>query len=158
MRKRSKYKPKGVRLDVMTYVRSGLMHIDDVKDAGVTLKIKNHASMASLVKGEGTRDDVDVIIGAMNVAEALALNGKGKDWWSEIRDAQNAILSLAQRGLRHDDRFVFTGLELKAINLGMDIHDAQLTECTVKELEDALNLVTREIKLKRARVISETAA
>ena len=155
MRKRSKYKPKGVRLDVMAYVQSGMMNIDDVKDAGVMLRIKNHAAMASLAQGTGTRDDVDVIIGAMNIAEALALNGKGKDWWNELREAQNAILSLAQRGLKHDDRFVFTGLELKAINLGMDIHDVQLTDCTVKELETALNLVQREIKQKRARVISQ---
>jgi hypothetical protein len=158
MRKRSKYKPKGVRLDVMAWVQSGMKLVSQVDHAGITLKIKNHAALANIVHGKGNRDDIDVVIAAMNVTEALALLGKGKDWHTEIRAAQDAILAMAQRGLARADHFIFTGPEMQAVNLGMDVHDAQLDECTVKELESALALVEREIRNKRARMIAAEAA
>ena len=56
---RKKYKPKGVRLDVMAWVKSGMLPINKVDHAGVTLKIKNHAALASITQGTGTRDDID---------------------------------------------------------------------------------------------------
>lgn len=154
---RKKYKPKGVRLDVMAWVKSGLLPINKVDHAGVTLKIKNHAALANITQGNGTRDDIDVVIAAMNVTEALALLGKGKDWHAEIRAAQDAILQMGKRGLAKGDKFLFTGPEMQAVNLAMDVHDAQLDECTVAELEKALQMVEREIRLKRARMIKEEA-
>lgn len=154
---RKKYKPKGVRLDVMAWVKSGMLPINKVDHAGVTLKIKNHAALASITQGTGTRDDIDVVIAAMNITEALALLGKGKDWHPEIRAAQDAILQMGKRGLAKGDKFLFTGPEMQAVNLAMDVHDAQLDECTVAELEKALAIVEREIRLKRARMIKEEA-
>ena len=94
----------------------------------------------------------------MNVTEALALIGKGKDWHTEIRAAQDAVLKMAQRGLAKGDKFVFTGAEMQAVNLCMDVHDAQLDNCTVSELEKALKLVAQEIKAKRARMIAAETA
>jgi hypothetical protein len=46
---------------------------------------------------------------------------------------------------------------MQAVNLGMDVHDAQLDECTVKQLEESLSIVEREIRLKRAKMIKEEA-
>lgn len=45
--------------------------------------------------------------------------------------------------------------ELAAINLGMEVHDAQLEVTSIKHMEDALNIVRDEIKNRRARVIME---
>ena len=45
--------------------------------------------------------------------------------------------------------------ELTAINLGMEIHDAQLEVTTIKHMEDALDMVILEIKNRKARVIME---
>lgn len=153
MRKRSNYRPKGVRLDTMAWVKSGLMAVADVPEAGINLKIKNHAALASITQGKATRDDIDILISAVNVTEALARHGMGKDWSTEIRAAQDALLTMAKRGLEKGDKFLFTGPELTAVNLCMEIHDVQLDTCTVGELEKALNLVEQEIKHKRARVI-----
>lgn len=153
MKKRSKYKPKGVRLDAMSWVLAGMKTITEVPHAGVTLKIKNHAAMTDMVAGNGTRDSVDVLIAAMNIAEALTRLGIGDDWSAEIRQAQDALLNMGRRGVQKGDRFLFTGSELTAMNLGMDIHDAQLEECTVKQMEEALNIVEREIRAKKARTV-----
>jgi hypothetical protein len=60
---------------------------------------------------------------------------------------------MGKRGLKQGDKFLFTGPEMQAVNLGMDVHDAQLDDCTVKQLEDALKIVDREIRYKRAKMI-----
>lgn len=152
---RKKYKPKGVRLDTMAWVLSGMKPVAQVQHAGLALKIKNHDALANITQGRGKRDDVDIVIAAMNVAEALGMLGLGTDWRQEINAAQEAVYQMGKRGLKHGDKFLFTGPEMQAVNLGMDVHDAQLDECTVKQLEEALQIVEREIRLKRARMIRE---
>jgi hypothetical protein len=46
---------------------------------------------------------------------------------------------------------------MTAVKLVMDVHDAQLDECTVKDMERALHIVAEEIRLKKCRPIVETA-
>lgn len=154
MRKKSKYKPKGVRLDTMAFVQSGMKVVASLPEAGVLLRIKNHDALTSLTQGNGTRANIDILVAAMNISEALAMIGVGEDWREEIRIAQDAIFTMGRRGLEKD-RFLFTGPEMQAMNLGMDIHDAQLENCTVKQLEEALAIVEREIRHHRARSIKD---
>lgn len=155
MRKRSSYRPKGVRLDTMAWVKSGLMVVSDVPQAGINLKIKNHAALASITQGKAVRDDIDVLIAAMNVAEALGRLNHGSDWLPEIKQAQDAVVSMSRRGIEKGDKFLFTGSELTAVNLAMEVHDTQLDTCTVILLEQSLQLVEREIRNKRARPIMQ---
>ena len=153
MRKRSKYKPKGVRLDNMTWVQAGLKRVDEIS-AGATLKILNHDAMNTLRLGSATKVEIDAIISALNIAEALARRGVGSDWLPELRIAQDALLTLARRGLK--SRFIVRGDELTALNLAMEIHDAQLEAVTVKQLETAMGDVIETVRLKKARSIVET--
>lgn len=76
MRKRSKYKPKGIRLDAVNWVVAGLKPISDVGDALVTLKAKNHSALTEITQGRGNRDQIDVLIAALNMCEAYAVHGK----------------------------------------------------------------------------------
>lgn len=157
MRKRSKYKPRPVITDAMAWVKSGFAPMSTLPQA-VDLKIKNHAAMQAIVSGDATRDDVDVVIAALNMTEALSRvrNELGADWKDEIRQSQDALLQMARRGVQ-TGRFVFKGPELTAVNLAMEIHDAQLENCRLGELEKALQLVAKEIQAKRARLICEPA-
>jgi hypothetical protein len=139
MRKRSKYRPKGVRLDNMAWVQSGLRRVEDVS-ASATIKIRNHDAMNTLRLGNATKAEIDIIIAALNIAEALARQGVGSDWLPELRAAQDALLTLARRGLT--SRFIVRADELTALNLAMEIHDAQLEAVTVKQLETAMEFVT----------------
>lgn len=156
MRKRSKYRPKGVRLDNLTYVAAGMKKVGTLPEAGVNLKLKNHEALDSMLYGQGHRDQVDVLIAAFNVAEALwRLNPNlGEPHAPDIKAAQDAIYSMGQR-YRKTGRFVFTGPELQAVRYGMEIHDAQLDQCTVREMEKALEFVARQIQAKQARPIME---
>jgi hypothetical protein len=156
MKKKSKYKPKGVRLDALNWVLSGLKPVSQVGDALVTLKAKNHSALTEVVQGRGNRDQIDVLIAALNMCEAYAIHGKGKDWLPEINEAQNAIYEMASRGLE-TEKFLFRGPEMQAVNLAMDVHDLQLETSSVKQLEDMTDFVKKQIILKRARpIVSKT--
>lgn len=158
MRKKSKYKPKGVRLDVMSWVKSGMMLTSKVGGGSIITqtRIKNHIAIEALRKGEATVDDIDALINAFNVTEALAIMKIGDDYRAEIKAGQDALFTLGVRA-KERGRFVATGPELMSINLAMEIHDAQLDICTVAEMEKALDYVWEQIRLKRARKIPAPA-
>lgn len=152
---RKKYKPKGVRLDAIQWVINGFRNISETGDAVLHLKIKNHESLECLRKGEATRMDIDAIISAFNMAEALARMQIGDDYAAEIKAGQDALLAVAKRGVSRDDRFVLKAEELNAINLVLEIHDAQLEITTIGELEKAMDIVTKEIRMRKARPVLE---
>jgi hypothetical protein len=156
MKKKSKYKPRGVRLDNMSWVIAGMKRVGALPTAGVALKLKNHEALDSILTGHGTKQDVDVLINAVNMTEAMARirDGLGADWATEIKAAQDAIYTMGKRGIERGS-FAFTGPEMTAVKLIMDLHDAQLDDCTVREMEQALFIVEEEIRLKKARAIIE---
>ena len=154
MRKRSKYKPRQIIPDTMTWVRAGLKKVDEIS-AGTTLKIRNHDAMNNLRLGVAARFDIDALIDAANITEALANRGIGEDWKLEIRAGQDAILALARRGVANNFRFVAKGPELVALNLLIEVHDAQLETVTVKQLETAMADVMESLRLKKMRPIVE---
>ena len=158
MRKKSKYKPRGVRLDNVSWILAGMKKVGTLPVAGVDLKLKNRGALDSILMGNGTRDHVDVLIAAVNICEALIRirDDLGVDWAKEIRAAQDAIYMMGRRGVEKS-RFAFTGPEMTAVKLVMDLHDAQLDDCTVREMETALDIVHEEIRLKKCRPIVETA-
>ena len=153
MRKQSKYRPKGVRVDAVNWVLSGLKPVVAHTEV-LNLRTKNHSAMASMLAGTGTRDDVDILIAAINMTEALSLTrGElGIDWKQEINAAQNALFTMAQRGLIKN-RFLFTGPEMQALKLAMEIHDAQIEQSTIQDFEKALALVNQTILSNKARRI-----
>jgi hypothetical protein len=157
MRKRSKYRPRQVLTDPVGWVMSGLKPLASIKDEHLLLVSKNHSAMGELTHGRGNRDHIDVLIAALNMTEGLyrVRANLGKAWASEIRAGQDALLEMTRRGVARADRFVFTGPEMAAVNVALEIHDEQLNQCTVAELEAAIQIAKREIHLKRARLIEE---
>jgi uncharacterized caspase-like protein len=158
MRKRSKYRPRQVFADPVAWVINGFKPMSSHKEA-IGLKIKNHQALFDVTQGDGDKQQVDVLIAAMNMAEALHIVNPdlGKQYAAEVKAAQDAIYTMAKRGVARG-RFLFTGPELQAINTGMEVHDAQLDACTVAELESAIKFVYEAIKHRRARPIVEVAA
>jgi hypothetical protein len=156
VRKKSKYKPKGVRLDVMTWVQAGLKPFTDIS-YGVNIRIKNHDAMDALRRGDATKADIDVLVGAFNMTEAYTMVNPeyGADWAEEIRAGQDALVAVARRGLQNHNRFILKAQELVAMNLVMEIHDAQLDKTTVRDMELAMEAIDKIFKAKKARPIVE---
>jgi hypothetical protein len=141
----------------LNWILAGMKKVGTLPSAGLELKLKNHEALDSILKGEGTRDHMDVLISAVNICEALVRvrDDLGLDWANEIRAAQDALYTMAKRGVEKN-RFAFTGPEMTAMKLVMDVHDVQLDNCTVKEMEKALFIVYEEVRLKKARPILQT--
>ena len=153
MRKRSSYRPKPQLPNPVAWLVNGFK---SVSQAGiVNVQIKNHSAIDSLRKGVADREDIDTIIEALNISEALQRLGIGDEYREEVRAAQDALYAASRRGIDREYRFVLKGQELAAINLGMEVHDAQLEVTSIHHMEDALNMVRDEIKYRRARVILE---
>ena len=150
---RKKYKPKGVRMDAVGWVLKGLQPFKTV-EYSTTLRIKNHAAMEALRKGEATLADIDVLIGMFNMCEAYTMLKPelGADWSDEIKAGLDALHAVGVRGAM-SKRFILKADELVAMNLVMEIHDAQLDQTTVTDMEKAMDLVTKEYCAKRMRPI-----
>lgn len=148
MRKRSTYRPKRNLQDPLAYVLNGFRPADQ-KENGIiqTVRIMNHGAIDAVRRGKATWEDVSTIIVAMNVGLGLCAAGVGGDYAYELRNALKAAMALEQR-----DKWLLTGPELNAINLGMEVHDAQLDVCTVIEMEAALVTVQQMIAERKAMV------
>jgi hypothetical protein len=144
VRKRSKYKPKGVRLDNMSWVRAGFKTVGSVPKAGTSVKLGNMAALDAIILGHGTGDHSHTMREAFDMAVCLPkINKKlGADWLLELKAAKDAAYAAHERGER-TGRFLFTGPEMQLIKAGIEIHTQQLEECTVQEMERALVLVAR---------------
>lgn len=158
MRKRSKYRPKGVRLDVIAYVTESLKPVTAHDGYLLDLKIKNHGAMAALTQGAATRADIDILINAANIVEALYRLGFGKEYVDVVKAGLDALYEVGQRGAAAG-RFVLKAHEMSALNTLMDLHDAQMEVIVIKDMERALDLVHREYAAKKMRPIvkKETA-
>lgn len=139
MKKKSKYKPKPVRMDNMAWVTGGMLPVTAAKQAMLHLGIKNHGALTSLVQGTGVRDDAVVLRNAFITARAMAMLDIGKEYRPDLDKAQVTIGELIARG-DSTGRYLFKGPEIQAVNLGMEIHEAQLQICTIAKLEEAIML------------------
>ena len=74
MRKRSKYKPRPIIPDPMAYVRSGLLKITQVPNAGTKLQLLNYSSLDEVIRGNPTKAHVDDIINGFRTSIHLPLS------------------------------------------------------------------------------------
>jgi len=145
---RKKYKPKPVMLDPVGYVVGGMKPI--AAENTLRLKLINHGSMKALTDGSATRTDWDYICTALNVAVVLAEYGVGDDYIEQIRAA---MLAHAQCGKRmyNGGRLGYTGEQLTAVNLALEVHDAQIDTATVAEMERAHIEVQKRLNNKHIK-------
>lgn len=156
MRKRSSYRPKPQLPNPVAWIINGFK---PVTQAGiVNVQIKNHNAIDALRKGIADREDIDTIIEALNIAEALQRIGIGDEYKDDLRAAQDALYAVSKRGVDREYRFVLKAQELTAINIGIEIHDAQIEVTSIEQMEKAIDIVKSEIKNRRARVIMEKSA
>jgi len=156
MRKRSKYKPKGVRLDVMGYVKENMTPVMQHDSFARDLLLKNHSALADLTQGRATKDTLNILISALNVTESLWRLGFGKEYRNVVDAGLRALRSVGKRGLE-SGKFILRSEEMEALNMAMELHDAQLEVITVRDMERALLIVHEEMRNKRATPIKGNA-
>ena len=155
MRKRSKYRPRQVLLNPLGYVLEGMTPVAKHDQYLVELKIKNHMAMATLTKGLATREDINVLIATFNIVEALYRLGFGSEYADVVHNGLNALRDVGRRGA-DTDRFILKAEEMNALNLAMELHDAQMELITIKDMDNAVNIVRKEFQQRKMRPIVET--
>ena len=154
MRKRSKYRPKGVIMNPMAYVLEGMTPVAYHDSFLVDLKIKNHGAMATLTQGNATRVDIDALITMGNFVEALFRMGFGTEYKGVVQDGLAALLAVGRRGAQ-TGRFILKAEEMNALNTLMELHDAQMDVITVKDMEKAFKIVEAELRARKMTPIVE---
>ena len=154
MRKRSKYRPKGVRLDVMGYVMESMTPVAMHDSFLIDLKIKNHSAMASLTQGRAVRADIDTLIAMSNICEALYRMGFGREYDDVVRHGSDALYAVGKRGAE-TGRFILRAEEMTALNTLMELHDAQMDVINIRDMEHAFKIVDAEYRARKMRPIVE---
>lgn len=149
MRKRSKYRPKPVLRNPIGYVIESMTPVVQHTDGYVMkLQVRNHLAMANLTRGKATKQDINELIGMVNMTEALWRLGLGKEYKQEVNAGLKALFDVATRGAT-TNKFILRAEEMKAINTILELHDAQLEIATVKDIERGIALVEHERKQNR---------
>jgi hypothetical protein len=112
--------------------------------------------MDLLRRGDATVADLDILIAAFNMCEAYVMLRPelGNDWKEEITAGLDALHAVGRRGIE-SKRFILKAEELKAMNLVLEIHDAQLDNTTVSDMEKAMDIVMKEYRARRMRSIKQ---
>jgi hypothetical protein len=150
MRKRSKYRPREIRDDPVAYVMNGFLPLTTAKSTITLLLIKNHGALEQITKGHGTRADAIMLSHAMTTTASLAEIGTGNDWLAEIEQGTQAVNAMLLRG-EIRGHYGFTGPEMTAINIAMEVHDAQIEGCTVARYEAAIKRARLAIQCGHTR-------
>jgi len=137
------------------FVLSAFKPVRDRPGVYLDVQLKNRTALEQLRRGLANKDDIDMLIGAFNITEALAAMGKGSDWMDEIKQGQDALFDLSRRGLASGMRFIMTAKQWEALKLVMDLHEEQLAHATVSDIEKAHKYVLSIIRRGMARAIVE---
>ena len=137
MRKRSSYRPKPLRYDAHIHLITGFLPLREATTAVQNLRITNHGALERVVSGKATAVEAKELLDVFLMACSLAEIGVGSDWLPEFEQAQQAVYALILRG-KATGRYLFTGAELTAVNLGMEVHDLQIEASTIEVFEKAV--------------------
>jgi len=83
------------------------------------------------------------------------LMGFGKTYKDVMDQGHEALLAVGRRS-NGTGRYILKANEMAALNLLMELHDAQLDIITVKDMERAIKLVEKERSAGRTTPIKET--
>lgn len=154
MRKRSKYRPKGVIMNPIAYVMESMTPVAKHDSYLIDLKIKNHGAMSALTTGQAVRADIDTLIAMANICEALFRMGFGTEYEDVVRLGSDALYAVGRRGAQ-TGRFILRAEEMTALNTLMELHDAQMDVITIKDMEKAFKIVDAEYRARKMRPIVE---
>lgn len=162
MRKRSSYRPRPVLADPLGYVMESLKPITAHDNYLLDLKLRNHAALSMLLKGQAKKSEIDDLIAMHNIQEAIRRMIKQRvitdlpielDSSTLIR-GKCALLEIGHRGAKTGN-FVCRAPEIQALNDLMQMHDELMNIITVGHMERAIAFARREIVCKRAEVIND---
>jgi len=132
--------------DLIARAASGNSKIASQKQAYMRIQLSNHSALAALADGTATRLDVDQLIAARNMAEALRSVARlGMHHKEILAEGHMALIEVGKRTLA-DGKPSATPEEIAALTDLLELHDLQLEQTTVIQMERAIRLVKDRVR------------
>ena len=113
-------------------------------------KLKNSEAMNNLMHGSATKHDMSVLVTISNVAEALHDGGVGAEYSAVAAEGEAALVRIAQRSAV-TGRYTPSGADILALQLLIELHDAQTELLSVKEWDQACYYIQEQIASGKTR-------
>lgn len=132
---RKKYRPKSVYLNPIQVAIANTKPLDDHGQS--LINVKHPTAMSAIVRGEGGRDEWEILAGMVNMIRVISECFFQKSYVLEIIKASEALKAMRERYTKFN-RFGFTGDELKVMNKVIVIADEMFKKVTRKELSSII--------------------
>ena len=139
---KKKYKPRVASVSPLQYVLSGFSKISN--DASLRLRTLMHSAYDAMTSGNATKRDWQEMTDALNVALALSRLYYDGAYSEKIEEAQRGHAAAGNRYLRGLP-FSYNLAEMAAVRETMLVHEAQLDQATVENIENAWKEVQRSL-------------
>ena len=134
---RKKYRPKKVFINPAAYAVESATQLTDHGSYSIDWKLRAHISMSALEKGEATRDEIEDLIAAHNITEALVRTRK-LDGAQAVTDRSHRAFQSMMDRCAGRECLALNYEERAAINDMLDLHDQLMDAITVHQLEEAI--------------------
>lgn len=141
----------------MEFVKESLKPLAEHDSYVIDWKLKNHAAFESLLQGRATKLQLDVLVGARNICEALVVTLKGRDVDGTLTRSAVALIEICERASKGKGT-AMRAPEIQAMRDLMAFHDALLDAVTIQQFETALAYARKEIAAGKATRLKEVAA
>ena len=132
--------------DIIARAASGNAKVRAQRSNFMRIQLSNHGALAALTDGKATRLDVDQLIAARNMAEALRSVARlGMHHKEILAEGHMALIDIGKRTLANGKPSA-TPEEIAALTDLLALHDAQLEQCTVIQMERAIKLVKDRVR------------
>ena len=153
---RKKYRPKSVILNTMEFVKESIKPLAEHDSYVIDWKLKNHVAFATLLRGEAKKAQLDTLVAARNICEALVVTLKGQDIDGTLTRSAVALIEVCARA-NAGKGTAMRAPEMQAMRDLMAFHDELLDAVTVQQFERALAYARKEIAAGRAARLKEVA-
>jgi len=153
-KRNKKYRPKPVIRDTVAFVLSGMRRVADLKEPYLMALLRTRTALERLRTGIADKDDIGRLMAMLNLAEALAVHGLGKDHLDSLVEIQNHLFELATKGVERGYRFTMNAAQWQALKDLVDLHEAQLDACTVYQIEQAVDFIERHQRSGNVRLVA----
>lgn len=153
---RKKYRPRHIMLNTVEFVKESLKPLVEHDSYVMDWKLKNHVAFAALMRGEARKPELDSLVAARNICEALVVTLKGQDIDGTLTRSAVALIEICARA-NAGKGTAMKAPEIQALRDMMAFHDELLGAVTVKQFEVALAYARKEIAAGRAARLKEVA-
>lgn len=150
---RKKYRSKGKMLDPLGFVIESVKPLSAHGTYLLDWKLRNHLAFEALMKAQASKRDLDNLIAARNICEALVHLLDGKDIDGTLTRSAIALIEIHQRASEGKGT-AMRAPEIQAMRDMMQFHDELLDAVTVGQFDAALQYARREIKAGRAAAMA----